>query len=88
MRCLGYNHKSTECRNDETCYKLHGQHKTRECNKEIKKKIINCIRANIVLKLNRNDDHYTNDKKCPVYENTLSLKKQHFQILNYNRNHF
>lgn len=38
MRCLGYNHKSTECRNDETCYKLHGQHKTRECNKEIIKK--------------------------------------------------
>ena len=31
----GYNHKSSECRNGDTCYKCRGNHRSKECNKEI-----------------------------------------------------
>lgn len=80
FKCYGYNHRSSECRNSEICYKCHGQHKSSECQQEIIKKCINCVRANNVLKLNLNEEHYTNDRNCPVYENKMKMKKQRMDL--------
>lgn len=79
-KCQGYNHKAVDCKNQEICYKCHGQHKSKDCNEEIVKKCVNCIKANNILKLNLKYDHCTNDRKCPVYENKLKLKKERMGI--------
>ena len=39
FKCQGYNHKASECKNEDTCYKCHGNHKSKEYNKEIVKKM-------------------------------------------------
>lgn len=75
-KCLGYNHKSSECRNEEICYKCHGNHKATQCNKEIINKCVNCIKENKRLNLELDENHATNDRECPVYQNKLNIKKK------------
>lgn len=73
-KCKGYNHKAVDCQNQETCYKCHGNHNNKECNKEVILKCINCIRANKNLNLELDENHLTNDRECPVYKNKLNMK--------------
>lgn len=75
-KCRGYNHIATECKNQEICIKCHGNHKPNECNNEQMIKCINCIRENRRLNLGLDENHVTNDKKCPVYQNKLASKKK------------
>lgn len=76
FKCRGYNHKAVECKNNEICLKCHGAHKSKECNNEILKKCINCIRNNQKLNLGLDDNHYTSSRSCPVYQNKLNFKKK------------
>ena len=55
FKCLGY-----------TCYKCLGNHKSKECDKEILSKCVNCIGANKILNMGLNENHVTTDKECPV----------------------
>lgn len=76
FKCKGYNHKSTECKNQETCYKCHGNHKSTECDKAVIVKCINCTRVNEKLNMGLDENHDTNNRECPVYLNKLRMKKK------------
>lgn len=76
FKCYGYNHKSTECKNQETCFKCHGNHKSFECQKEVINKCINCVRMNNRLNLGLDENHSTIYRECPVYQNKLNAKKR------------
>ena len=76
FKCKGFNHKSIDCRNEITCLKCHGNHNTKQCNKEYIHKCINCKRMNSKLNLGLDENHETTDKECPVYVNKLKLKKK------------
>lgn len=76
FKCQGYNHKSSDCKNEEICYKCHGSHKSKECKKEIINKCINCIKANKRLNMGLDENHVTSNKECPVYQNKLNYKKK------------
>ncbi|KAI8120531.1 hypothetical protein CVS40_8209 [Lucilia cuprina] len=80
MKCRGYNHKARECKNQECCLKCHGCHKTKECDKEQINKCINCIRMNNRLNMGLDDNHQTNNKECPVYQNKLKIKKKNLGL--------
>lgn len=81
FRCQGYNHKSADCKNNSVCYKCHGNHRSRECNKEQISKCINCKKENERLNLNLDENHATNSRACPVYQNKLNLKKKRMGLL-------
>ena len=72
FKCRDYNHKSSECKNDDTCYKC----KNKGCNKEIVKKCINCVKENKRLNLGLEEDHATFNIDCPVYQNRRMLRKR------------
>lgn len=74
FKCQGYNHKSSECRNEDICYKCHGNHKSKDCKNEVVSKCVNCIKENKRLNLGLDENHCTNNRECPVYQNKLSLK--------------
>lgn len=75
FKCKGYNHKSLECKNEETCSRCFGKHKTSECKDDLKNKCINCIRANEKFNLGLYDSHVYTSKQCPVYIRHLTAKK-------------
>lgn len=81
FKCQGYNHKSEDCRNEDVCYKCHGPHKSKECNKEIIVKCINCIRANQKLNIGLDENHVTANRECPVYQNKLNNKKKRLGLI-------
>ena len=58
------------------CYRCHGNHKSKKCDKEIINKCVNCIRANKNLNIGLNDNHLTTDGECAVYKNKLNTKKE------------
>lgn len=76
FKCKGYNHKSSECKNEEICLKCHGNHKSAECKKDTIEKCINCVRINNKLNLGLEENHYTMNRECPVYQNKLNMKKR------------
>jgi hypothetical protein len=77
FKCKGYNHRSSECVNKETCIKCHQEHKTSECKeKEEMKKCINCIKSNEKFNLGINTDHKTSSTECPVFQKKLKEKKE------------
>ena len=59
-KCLGYNHKPAECRNEEVCFKFYANHESRDCGKEIMDKYFNYIRVNKRLNLGLDENHNTN----------------------------
>lgn len=75
LKCRGYNHIAKECRNQEICLRCHGQHKTNQCkNTEQIMKCINCMKMNNKLNMDLDENHFTNNRECPVYQNKLNLK--------------
>lgn len=75
LKCRGYNHIAKECRNQEICLRCHGEHKTKECkNTEQIMKCINCMKINNKLNMDLDENHFTNNRECPVYQNKLNLK--------------
>lgn len=75
-KCLGFNHKSVECRNEEVCSKCLGKHDSRNCQKEQIEKCSNCVKANERLNLKLSVDHMTLSRECPVYLNKLKIEKK------------
>lgn len=80
FKCEGYNHKASECKNEEICYRCHGKHKSSECNKEVIAKCVNCMKENRRFNLGLDENHVTNNRECPVYQNKLNLKKRRIGI--------
>ena len=80
FKCKGYGHKATQCRNEETCSRCHGNHKTSDCKKEELVKCINCIRANSSFNLKLDVNHKTNDRLCPVYLKKLQEMKKRLNV--------
>lgn len=75
LKCKGYNHLAKDCRNQEICLKCHGQHRTKNCeNQEQIMKCINCLNVNKKLNMGLDENHFTNDRECPVYQNKLKNK--------------
>lgn len=75
-KCMGYNHKSKECKFEEVCYKCHGNHKSKECTNSILNKCINCVRVNKRLNLGLEENHTSTNRECPVYQNKLNAKRR------------
>lgn len=82
FKCQGYNHLASECKNDETCFKCHGNHKAKDCKNEKIIKCINCMRVNKKLNMGLDENHVTNNRECPVYKNKLSMKKRKMGLPN------
>lgn len=77
FKCLGFNHKSTECSLNQVCAKCLGSHKKEDICQEVNKVMcINCIRVNKKLSLNIDTEHYTFSRECPVYIRKLQIEKQ------------
>lgn len=76
FKCQGYNHKSSECRNESICYKCHGNHRSKDCNKGAIMRCVNCVKENKRLNLGLDENHGTNNRECPVYQNKLNNKKR------------
>lgn len=76
FKCRGFNHKAEGCRNEEICYKCHGKHNSTTCQEEIVEKCINCIKAKTILNIQVDENHKTNDRQCPMYQNKLKIKKK------------
>ncbi|XP_055388350.1 uncharacterized protein LOC129616828 [Condylostylus longicornis] len=76
FKCNGFNHKSTECRNEETCLKCTKNHKTSECTEKPVDICVNCKRANEKFKLGLDIKHNSLSKQCEVYKKKLNELKQ------------
>lgn len=76
FKCKGFNHIARECKNDEICSKCHGNHQSNQCKKETITKCINCVRVNKKLNMGLDENHLTNNKHCPVYQNKLNIKRK------------
>lgn len=75
-KCKGFNHKASECRNEEVCHKCHASHNSKTCNENPINKCLNCIKAKEKLNLPLEINHDTFDKECPCYMNKLQVRKR------------
>ena len=75
FNCGEFGHKSIECKNEETCSKCCGRHRTSECS-ATDFKCANCAKMNQDRKLNLDTKHPAFSVKCPVYLKLLEKKKQ------------
>lgn len=66
-KCGAFNHMAKECKNEESCSKCAGPHKTTQCTAK-ESKCINCIHANQKLRMNLNINHMAQDRECPCYK--------------------
>lgn len=57
--CEGYNHITRKYRNQETCFRCHGSHRQKECEKDKVEECINCVLMNRKLRLDLDENHYT-----------------------------
>lgn len=76
FKCKGFNHKSSDCKFQEVCYKCHENHKSQECNRNAINKCINCVRVNNRLNLGLDENHETTNRECPVFQNKLNAKRR------------
>jgi hypothetical protein len=77
FKCKGFNHKMSECKNEECCLKCHQKHKTADCKvKEEVIKCINCKKVNEKFKLGLDENHKTSSVECTVYQKKLKEKKE------------
>lgn len=79
-KCLGFRHKSADCRNVkgdiQLCAACGGEnHRERDC-KSKEMKCINCVRANEKLNLKLDTKHKAYDKGCMVLIRELEKKRE------------
>lgn len=80
-KCLGFNHKSEECKEEnKKCSICAGNHMQKDCDSKDKVGCINCIKAKEELHLNKlNVHHNAFDSSCPVYKRKLeNLRSLYF----------
>jgi len=74
FKCCRYNHKSNECRGEETCPHCAGKHKMKECTANAREqKCINCINYNRHNKNDKiNENHSALSRDCPSLKAVLT----------------
>lgn len=78
FKCLGYGHKSSDCKEPKKCSKCTENHLSTDCKVE-ELKCINCMKAVNELNLkNIKTNHSAFDKNCPVYKRQVKLVKDKF----------
>jgi hypothetical protein len=75
FNCNGFGHNASDCKNQLSCAKCSGHHKSIDCNTEVKK-CINCIKANVKYKLNININHVAWSNECTIYKRRLENGKK------------
>lgn len=76
FKCLGYNHKSVECKNKKVCFNCLGEHDKKDCVLEKVDQCINCKKANERLHLNLDINHNVYNRECQVYLQKLQYEKK------------
>ena len=74
FKCQGFNHKSDNCRQNETCANCADQHSTDTCTNSVKK-CINCSIANDKFNTLYNVNHASTDVNCPSTQYHTDLLK-------------
>lgn len=74
-KCARYGHISVNCKNDITCFKCAGPHKSSNCDAE-SPKCINCLETNNRLKKALNVNHTVTDNECPCYKRIRELEEK------------
>lgn len=73
-KCLGFNHRSSECKNVMACAKCAGHHHYNECRANTQK-CINCLKAAKNVRIDLNTNHGAYDEKCYVYQRQIERKR-------------
>lgn len=73
-KCQGYNHKSTNCKNQMVCGYCMGSHDTNQCSQPFKK-CANCTFANNKYNKNYDVSHESSDTICPTYKYMLEVMR-------------
>ncbi|XP_067614709.1 uncharacterized protein PF3D7_1120000-like [Eurosta solidaginis] len=74
FKCLGFQHKASDCTFKQACSKCGEQHDVKECNSNI----IRCVNCFDLVRRKVIDvevDHYAYSTKCPAYIRYLQSKK-------------
>lgn len=79
FKCWGYNHEAKECRNKKVCPKCAEEHEEKECN-NTQTKCVNCLSANLRLRLNLDINHDSRDKHCEVFKQKIEVEKQKIDL--------
>lgn len=70
-KCCGFNHKSDECKNNQTCSKCAGiNHKFSECKKN-NQCCINCKTANEKFNMKLDTKHHAFSRECTVFKRRI-----------------
>ena len=75
FKCGEFGHKSTECKNEETCSKCKGSHRTSECS-SADYKCVNCNKMNLDRRMILCVNHPAFSVQCPVYLRLSEKKKK------------
>lgn len=74
FKCNGFGHFSRECKNEESCGKCAGPHKTKDCDSE-EMKCINCLKSTEKLNIPLNYNHTAFDRECICYKRVMERVK-------------
>lgn len=74
FNCGRYGHMKNNCKNEVTCYKCAGTHKTGECSCDFEK-CVNCMETNAKYKKSLDVQHMVTDIKCPCYQRIIKIEE-------------
>ena len=75
FKCGEFGHKSTDCKNHETCSLCSEHHRTSECTSTVLK-CVNCSKYNKDRKMNLDVNHAASSSECLVYKKLYDQKKR------------
>lgn len=75
FKCNGYNHKSTNCTNSQSCKRCAGKHDFSKCDVE-RETCVNCVVANEKYNLKLNVNHAAYSEKCAVYIKRIEAERR------------
>lgn len=75
FKCNGYNHKQSNCTNNQACKRCALSHNHGECNAK-NESCINCKIANSKFNLNLNTRHAATNEKCPIYQRKVEAERR------------
>lgn len=77
-KCLGFNHRSNECKNEITCSKCAGNHSHTNC-RAIHLACINCININDNTNIAVNTEHGAFSKECVAFQKQIERKRERIE---------
>ena len=75
-KCCGYNHKTSECRNEQKCPCCAGDHESKRCPNKENKQCINCIYVKQKFDATRDTNHTSDSEDCPIYVNKVKMAQE------------